>query len=143
MVRIIFLFLMLFLLPSCAYHETQLVDKNEDLTFNKTFPNFYYNGKSIEVVVKQVRGFNMAGIDPIVIDQYLYLDSYHISSGGECTKTFLIDVDESVLKNDWKDNLYWITGARYPGPFTWLNPFGNHSRTIFRMKVGLKERFNQ
>ncbi len=140
MIRNLLAIIISLLLSGCAYYGTKVDDLHKEFTFPETEPKVYYNGKSIEIVVEQVAGLNMCVIDPIIIDQYLYLDSGYISSGGSYTQTFVIDFDERLLKKDWKDNLYWVTGMSGPGPFSWLNPFADHSRTIYRMKIKVNEK---
>ncbi len=134
--RNLYIFIILvFVLSSCAYRGTIVKNDHDELSCNRKVPEVYYDGQSLEIVVKQVAGLNLAKITTKIYEGYLYLDPLYISSGGERQQTFFIDFEKEKLKDSWDDQVYWITGESYPAPLSWLNPFRDHNRKIFRKKL--------
>ena len=77
----------------------------------------YASGARLVVKVSQIPGLNVAGLDAFEQDGSLYVSPRRISSGGEGTAQFEVDVSKFHLGADWPQHVYWLLES-YSYPIT-------------------------
>jgi len=76
----------------------------------------YATGKKLVIEVSQIPGGNVARIDAFEQEGALYLEPFRISSGGNGTSRFELDVTNHKLQEDWHQHVYWVVES-YGYPF--------------------------
>jgi len=68
----------------------------------------FVRGERLVVEVSQIPGFNVVGFDAFEQAGALYVSPRRISSGGDGTAQFEVDVTKYQLGTDWPQHVYWL-----------------------------------